>query len=152
VLETREHADQRGAKRLARLRTVMSDHCRREPGDVRAALERMWSTIAGSLQSGRTAIVSGATGAEPATGEERAFLAKHADIAARATGTYLGHAFEPQFPMNVALAAIAVNRGSLFPPADNSGVERPMDGPLSQAVVTSVGHWRGEGMALVEAG
>ena len=152
VIETREHADQRGAKRLARLRTVMSNHSHRQPGDVSATLERMWDTIAGSLQSGRTAIVSGATGTEPATGEERAFLAKHPDIAARATGTYLGHAFEPQFPMNVALAAIAVNRGSLFPPADDSGVERPMDGPLGQAVVTSVGHWRGEGMALVEAG
>ena len=53
--------------------------------------------------------------------------------------------------MNVALAALAVSRGSLFPPADDSGVERPMDGPLTQAVVTGVGHWRGEGLALVEA-
>ena len=26
-----------------------------------------------------------------------------------------------------------------------------MDGPLTQAVVTAVGHWRGEGLALVEA-
>ena len=53
--------------------------------------------------------------------------------------------------MNVALAALAVSRGSLFPPGD-AAVERPMDGPLTQAVVTAVGHWRGEGLALVEAG
>ncbi len=26
-----------------------------------------------------------------------------------------------------------------------------MHGPLTQAVVTAVGHWRGEGLALVEA-
>ena len=26
-----------------------------------------------------------------------------------------------------------------------------MDKPLAQVVVTGVGHWRGEGMALVEA-
>ena len=26
-----------------------------------------------------------------------------------------------------------------------------MDEPLAQVVVTGVGHWRGEGMALVEA-
>jgi hypothetical protein len=26
-----------------------------------------------------------------------------------------------------------------------------MEGPLKQAAVTSVGHWRGEGLALVEA-
>jgi 3-oxoacyl-[acyl-carrier-protein] synthase II len=51
--------------------------------------------------------------------------------------------------MNIALAAMAVNRGSLFPPI--GGFERPMDGALHQAMVTCVGHWRGEGLALVEA-
>ena len=53
--------------------------------------------------------------------------------------------------MNVALAAIALNRASLFPPGDGSGVERTMNAPLTRVVVTSVGHWRGEGLALVEA-
>ena len=77
-------------------------------------------------------------------------LAGHG-IAVRATGSYLGHGPEPQFPMNVALAALAVRNGRLFPPADSAGVEKPMDGPLTQVVVTGVGHWRGEGMALVEA-
>jgi 3-oxoacyl-[acyl-carrier-protein] synthase II len=66
----------------------------------------------------------------------------------RATGTYLGHGFEPQFVMNIALAAMAVGREKLFAPG--SGFEAAMDGPLAQAVVTSIGHWRGEGMALVE--
>ena len=84
------------------------------------------------LQPGKVAVISGASGAAPATAEERAFLAEHQDIAVRATGTYLGHAFEPQFPMNVALAAIAVSRGNLYPPADDSGVERAMEGPLTQ--------------------
>ena len=105
----------------------------------------------GACKPGKAAVISGASGASPATAEERAFLAEHKDVAVRATGTYLGHAFEPQFPMNVALAAIAVSRGNLYPPADDSGVERAMDGPLTQAVVTSIGHWRGEGLALVEA-
>jgi 3-oxoacyl-[acyl-carrier-protein] synthase II len=58
---------------------------------------------------------------------------------------------EPAFPMNVALAALSVSRGSLFPPRDGSGFEKPMSGPLKQAIVTGVGYWRGEGMALVEA-
>ena len=53
--------------------------------------------------------------------------------------------------MNVAIAALAVSRGSLFAPTDSSGVERPMTEPLQQALVTGVGHWRGEGLALVEA-
>jgi len=34
---------------------------------------------------------------------------------------------------------------------DESGVEHAMNGPLTQVVVTSIGHWRGEGLALVEA-
>jgi 3-oxoacyl-[acyl-carrier-protein] synthase II len=52
--------------------------------------------------------------------------------------------------MNIALAAVALGHGSLFPPSDSTGLERPMSGPLSQVVVTGVGHWRGEALALVE--
>jgi 3-oxoacyl-[acyl-carrier-protein] synthase II len=44
-----------------------------------------------------------------------------------------------------------VNRGKLFPPCGGADFERPMDGPLRQVVVTGIGHWRGEGLALVEA-
>jgi 3-oxoacyl-[acyl-carrier-protein] synthase II len=151
VIESRAHAEARGARHFARLSAALSDRCSRRPGDIEAALSRMWDKIAGKIESGRAAVLSGATGAEPATSEERAFLARHPDIAVRATGTYLGHAPEPQFAMNVALAAVAVSRGSLFPPSDDSGVERPMEGPLKQVIVTGIGHWRGEGLALVEA-
>ena len=44
-----------------------------------------------------------------------------------------------------------LQRGRMFPSSDPSGFERAMDEPLRQAVVTSVGHWRGEGLALLEA-
>jgi 3-oxoacyl-[acyl-carrier-protein] synthase II len=149
VIESRAHAEARGATRIARLSAVLSDRVHRKPGDVTAGLRRLWDKISGRLKPGNVAVISGASGAAPATAEERAFLAEHKDIAVRATGTYVGHAFEPQFPMNVALAAIAVSRGNLYPPADDS--ERAMEGRLTQAVVTSIGHWRGEGLALVEA-
>ena len=95
-------------------------------------------------------MLSGASGAAPATDEERAFLEAHGDLAVRATGSYLGHGLEPQFPMNIALAAVALGHGSLFPPSDSTGLERPMSGQLRQVVVTGVGHWRGEALALVE--
>ena len=68
----------------------------------------------------------------------------------RATGTHLGHGVEPQFAMNVALAAIALQHGRLFSSHDTTGFEREPTAPLRQAVVTGVGHWRGEGLALVE--
>ena len=153
VLESREHAQKRSASPIARLAAVVAERAKRAPGDVTAALDTMWDKLSaqGSIKAGQAAVISGATGAEPATAEERAFLAKHADLPVRATGTHIGHGLEPQFSMNIALAAIAAKHGKLFAPADRSGFEKAMTGPLRQAVVTGVGHWRGEGLALVEA-
>jgi hypothetical protein len=37
---------------------------------------------------------------------------------ARATGTHAGRSLEPQFVMNIALAALAADRAALFPPCD----------------------------------
>jgi 3-oxoacyl-[acyl-carrier-protein] synthase II len=150
VLETPAHAQARGAKPLARLTAVLSDRSKRQQGSVTAGLARLWDKLKDKVKTGQAAVLSGATGAEPATGEERAFLEGHGDLAVRATGSYLGHGLEPQFPMNIALAAIALGHGSLFPPCDSTGLERPMSGQLSQVVVTGVGHWRGEALALVE--
>jgi 3-oxoacyl-[acyl-carrier-protein] synthase II len=48
------------------------------------------------------------------------------------------------------LAAVALGHASLFPPNDKTGLERPMSGDLQQMLVTGVGHWRGEGLALLE--
>jgi 3-oxoacyl-[acyl-carrier-protein] synthase II len=151
VIEERAHAQKRSARPLARLAAVVADQSRRRPGDVTATLGRLWSAVADRLATDRYAVISGASGYEPSTGEERAFLAKRPEVAVRATGTYLGHAMEPQFPMNVALAALALERGSLFAPCDSSGFEQPMAAPLQKVVVTGVGHWRGEGLAVVEA-
>ena len=151
VLEARAHAEQRGAKALARLSSVISDRSKRQPGTVASTLKRLWESVEGRLKPGHFAVLSGASGAESATSEERAFLTDEVKAPIRATGTYLGHAMEPQFSMNIALAAMVVGRGKLFPPGDKSGVELPADAPVTQVVVTGVGHWRGEGLALVEA-
>jgi len=150
VIEAREHAEKRGAKPLARLTAVVSDRASRQPGTITETLGRLWDKIKDKVKGGHAAILSGATGMPQATAEERAFLQQHGDLAVRATGTYLGHGMEPQFAMNVALATMALAHGSLFPPCDPTGLEKPMNGALDQVVVTGVGHWRGEGMALVE--
>jgi len=150
VLESADHAAARDARPLARLSQVASDRTGRRPGEATAALERMWAGIEASLAHGHYAILSGASGAEPATAAEAAFLAAHADIPVRASGTHLGHGMEAQFPMNIALASVALMHGALYPPTDSSGRERTTDAALRQVVVTGVGHWRGEGMALVE--
>jgi 3-oxoacyl-[acyl-carrier-protein] synthase II len=151
VLESRAYAERRGAKPMARLTSVASEYCRREPGTVGKSLRDLWRKLGLSLQRDQAAVISGATGLTPITSEERAFFAEQPGLSVRATGTHLGHGLEPQFPMNIALAALSISRKALFPPCGATAFEQPMGGALRQALVTSVGHWRGEGVALVEA-
>ena len=151
VIEERNHALARAATPFARLSAVLSGHAKRKPGAITAMLDGLWERITPSLDPQGLGIISGATGAEPATAEERAFLAARGTIAMRATGSHLGHGVEAQFPMNVALAALALQQGRLFASFDPTGFERAMDATLRQVAVTSVGHWRGEGLALLEA-
>jgi 3-oxoacyl-[acyl-carrier-protein] synthase II len=150
VIEARAHAERRGVRPLARLTAVVSDRATRAPGTVTRVLERLWKGLGSRIDEAHTAVLSGATGANPATAEERDFLNAHGDLAVRATGSHLGHGLEAQFAMNIALATIALDRGNLFPPSDSTGLERPMNTELKQVIVTGVGHWRGEGLALVE--
>jgi len=151
VLEEKQHALNRGAKPFARLTSIESDHVKRTPGAIKAALDRMWSGVAARVKPDNAAVISGATGIAAVTAEERAFLENLPGLAVRATGTHLGHGLESQFPANIALAAMALQRGQLYPPCDSSGTERPMDAALRQVVVTGVGNWRGEALGLVEA-
>jgi 3-oxoacyl-[acyl-carrier-protein] synthase II len=152
VVESRTHAEARGARPIARLSAATSGYSNRaNPDAIVNELERLWGRIAGSLRPQNAAVISGASGAAPATEDERKFLAAHPELPVRATATVTGHGIETQMVMNVALAAMAVNRGKLFPPCGGASFERPTEDRLSQAVVTGVGHWRGEGLALVEA-
>jgi 3-oxoacyl-[acyl-carrier-protein] synthase II len=149
VLEERGHAERRGAKPLARLSAVSSAWARREPGGIGDALGKLWDALPADATA-QAAVLSGATGASPATTEERDFLQARG-LPVRATGTQIGHSMEPQFVMNIALGALALTRGKLFAPCDGSGFETPAEAALDRVIVTSVGHFRGEGLALVEA-
>jgi 3-oxoacyl-[acyl-carrier-protein] synthase II len=150
VIESKAHAVARGAKPFARLTAAVADHSRRKhAGDVTATLEKLWPQL-GKIE-GNGAIITGATGAEPVTSEERAFLDKHRDLAVRSSGSRFGHTMETQFPLGLALAALSISRGALFPPRDSGGVEIEMADAPTQIVVIGTGHWRGEGVALVEA-
>ncbi len=150
VIESKEHAQARGAKPYAKLTNVIADRAKRKTsGDVTTTLDGLWSKIGTIGQD--SAIITGATGASPVIAEERAFLGKHRDTPTRATGTAFGHTVEAQFALGIALAALSISRGALFPANDTTGVEIEMTKPPSQIVVIGAGHWRGEGMALVEA-
>jgi 3-oxoacyl-[acyl-carrier-protein] synthase II len=131
VLESREHAEARGAKMIARLGSVAADRTRRRPGDVRRVLEAMLRE-AGTIG----AVVSGNAGFDGASAEEAEAIAAALPAAKPIlTGDLVGHSVEAQFPFGVALAAGGIAAGRL-------------QGPAS---VTGIGYFRGEGLVTVEA-
>jgi 3-oxoacyl-[acyl-carrier-protein] synthase II len=150
VLESREHAEARGAKPYAKLSRVVADLAqRKQAGAVTRSLEAMWPKLGLSSDSGY--LISGSTGVEAVTSEEKAFLQNHPGYAVRSTGTIFGHTLETQFPLGLALAALSISRGAMFPPNDPTGFEVEKAGAPNQIVVEGAGHWQGEGLALVEA-
>jgi 3-oxoacyl-[acyl-carrier-protein] synthase II len=130
VVESRAHAEARGAKAYAKLGPVAADRHRRSPGSVGKLLSQMLAQ-AGPANT----VISGATGAA-ATGEELSSISAavpKADVVM--SGDLIGHGIEAQFPFGVALAAAGLGAGRL----------------KNAAIVTSVGHARGEGLVRIEA-
>ena len=150
VVESKEHAIARGAKPYARLSKVVTDRTRRDRGPITPMLDALWTQTGVKQLDASTAILTGASGVNPATQDERAFLAKHR-VPVRATGTAFGHTVEAQFPLGIALAALSISNGKLFPANDPTGFEIEMAAPPTQIIVVGASHWSGEGMALVEA-
>jgi 3-oxoacyl-[acyl-carrier-protein] synthase II len=152
VLESRCHAEARGARPHACLRGVVSDRSDRAPGAAAASSRALLADLLGSRDRDGLAILSGASGVEPVTGEELALLTEPARgrPIVRAYGSALGHGVEAHFPTGVALAALALSRNAFYPPFDTTGVEIAAPTRPDRVLVSGFGHWRGEGMALLE--
>lgn len=147
VLESPEHAKARGVTPIAKLSGVWSERAKRnQPGDVEAVLEKL---INEAGKADGTAVFSAASGAPEPTRAEAAVLAR-AGLPVRSVTDRVGHGLEAQMPVALAIAALAVSKGKLIAPLDGETLEKPFEGTLSRAIVTGVGHWRGEGVALVE--
>ena len=147
VLESSEHALARGARPRAQIFAVSSERNRRQQGAIEATLAGEWEAIAARVERFHAGILSGASGLEPATSAERRILAKFG-LPVRNTGTYIGHGVEAQFAANLAIGCTLLEHGKLMPPTGSGdGGESPPS--LEQLVVTSVGAWRGEGLALI---
>lgn len=131
VVEAADVARARGAKPLARLDGVASNMVKRAPGAVAGSVGALWDMVASDFNPARGVVLSGATGVAGVTEEELGVIADRAGVARiYTTGDLFGHMVEPQFPAGVALAATALSAGR-----------------FDEAVVTGVGHRRGEGAA-----
>jgi 3-oxoacyl-[acyl-carrier-protein] synthase II len=148
VFESGEHAKARGAKARARISQVFSDRNLRKTGEAEASLRRQWDAIAPQVDRAHAAVISGASGFEPATSAELSVL-EDIGLPVRNTGTYIGHGVDTQFMANLGIGCAAIEHGKLFAPAGTGDTGESPPG-LSQIVVTSVGNWRGEGLALLE--
>ncbi len=153
VLEERAHAEARGAKIYAEIKQIESGRSSRKDGAAAAIAQTQFSAVEGELHDGPLAVLSGASGAQPATGEELKFLSyldEHGHATTiRAYGSMLGHGVEAHFPLGIALAALAIRNGAFFPPFETADVEQGSGSTPEQVLVTGWGHWRGEAMALV---
>jgi 3-oxoacyl-[acyl-carrier-protein] synthase II len=148
VLEGADHAQTRNANPLCRLVRIGASHSRRNPGDVTRVLSAQWDD---SSPSGLIGIISGASGVAPITDEERAALRQFASLPVRTPGSLTGHGMEASFPFNIALATLALQHGTFYPPFPGDALDPSPLPPLGRVVVTSVGHWRGESLAILES-
>jgi 3-oxoacyl-[acyl-carrier-protein] synthase II len=138
VLETRSHAEARGARPLAELTAIATGAARRAGDDTPgASAAALVGTMRSLLRPGY-AVVSGATGIAAPTAEEANFLAELRDAGPEQgpvlrTAESIGHSVEAAFPANLALGALMLGQAEAPP----------------QALVTGFGVWRGEALALL---
>ncbi|MDQ0558606.1 3-oxoacyl-[acyl-carrier-protein] synthase II [Rhizobium mesoamericanum] len=150
VLESRAHAQARGAHIYASITSIEGDRGSRDPGKLEKRLERLLET-ASDLPSESTAIFSGSTGIPDLAGREKAVLESHLPGAAiRGFGGVTGHGLEAHFTLGLALAALSVDSQAKVPVFDPAN-EKPMAAATKAAIVTTVGHQRGEGVAVLSA-
>jgi 3-oxoacyl-[acyl-carrier-protein] synthase II len=150
MLESRAHAEARGAKIYAVIEEIEGDRGSREDGKLETRLTRLLDH-AKALPAAETVVFSGTTGFHDLAAREKAVLEEALPGApVRAYGGVSGHGVEAQFPLGLAFAALALGANARVPAFDPEN-EAAMAGPARHAVVTTVGHARGEGVALLSA-
>ncbi|MGN7293478.1 beta-ketoacyl-ACP synthase [Rhizobium sp. SAFR-030] len=150
VMESRTHAEARGAHIYAKIDAIEGDRGNRADRGLETRLAR-FAGLATDVTTGDLVVFSGSSGVVDLAARERASLeAEFPGAAIRGYGGVAGHAMEAQFPLGLALAALALD-GHAQVPAFDAEHERPMSGGASHAVVTTVGYLRGEGIAVLSA-
>ncbi|MGL3605514.1 beta-ketoacyl-ACP synthase [Rhizobium sp. G187] len=150
VLESREHAEARGAHVYAVLDAVEGDRGNRDNGRFEQRLERI-APEASALSAADTLVFSGASGLADLTQREKTVLAERfPGMPIRGFAGSIGHSLEAQFPAGLALAALAIDSGAIVPAFDPAH-EGAQATPAKHAIVSTVGYVRGEGLAVLSS-
>ncbi|MCY0095875.1 beta-ketoacyl-ACP synthase [Hoeflea ulvae] len=146
VLESLEHAQARGAHIYARLDAVLADRGNRADGGMERRLQDLADGTGASADGAGSVVFCGTPGLSDLSGRERAFLeTRFPEAPLRTIGALFGHSLEAQFPTAVALACLALDAETPISPfADGEGAAATAAG---SAIVTTIGHVRGEGIA-----
>lgn len=147
VLESRDHAVARGAKIYAEIASIDGDRGSRENGKFEQRLRRLGADVASGHDV--SLVFSGASGLSDVTSREKAVLEQDfAKAPIRAYGGITGHSIEAQFPAGLCLGALALQSAAKVPVFD-ADHEAAATQPADNILVTTIGHERGEGMALL---
>ncbi len=146
VLESLEHAEARGAHIYARLDAVLGDRGSRDGDRLEQRLARL-ADDTGASGGKDTVVFSGASGFPELSARERAFLQSRFPASPlRTVGALFGHSVEAHFPTAVALACLALDDDAPMSPFAD-GEDAIASTAANAAIVTTIGHVRGEGIA-----
>ncbi|WP_455482448.1 beta-ketoacyl-ACP synthase [Bartonella sp. B35(2025)] len=144
VLESEEHAKKRNAHVYAEISQIITDQTNRTKRPLKDTITTMLKTA--KAESAFT--ISAASGAHEVTEAEQSAL-DNVGIFYRGITTLFGYMREAQFPLALALAAIAVKKRHSFPALSTH--EKSFSKEVYEAFVTTVGIKRAEGVVRLTA-
>ncbi|MEO0542433.1 MAG: beta-ketoacyl-ACP synthase [Pseudomonadota bacterium] len=149
VLEQAEYAKARGAKIYAKLDKVAADH---GSPDDEATAKRLAALNDQTSISSCDLVVSAPTGGKKRLSQEQAFknnvMASHP---VRGITSMTGHLREAQFPLALAVAALACSKGETIPQLDSLYESPSPKTPPQRVGVMALGLTDAEGMAVVSS-
>lgn len=150
VLESRASATARGAEFYATITAVEGDRGSRDGDKLETRLDALAQQV-NVVDDPDLLIMSGSCGMHEIAQREKAFIGeKWPSATLRGFSGLTGHALETQFPLGIALAALALKSGVNIARFDETN-EAAMPKPASKALVTALGFVHSEGLAALES-